>query len=113
MCSSARGERDDTACMTQLATRPGVHYDTIDQACDTATTWPATSHNTAPCGRCLGAVRAACACSRGSGCAPGAPNPVLDLVHCFQSLFGPLFMNTVHEYYSQEFSKNKNKNKIK
>ena len=47
------------------------------------TTRPATSHDTVPCARFLGAVRAACACSLGSGCAPSAPNPVLDLVHCF------------------------------
>ena len=33
--------------------------------------------------RCLGAVRADCACILGSGCAPGVPNLVLDSVHCF------------------------------
>ena len=31
----------------------------------------------------LGAVHAVCARSLGSGCAPGAPNPFLDSVHCF------------------------------
>ena len=28
----------------------------------------------------------------------------------FQSLFGPLFMNTVHEHCSQDFSNNNNNN---
>ena len=40
------------------------------------------SHDMVP----VRAVRAAWvqwACSLGSGCAPGAPNPVLDSVHCF------------------------------
>ena len=53
-------------------------------------TRPVLGHDTAPLRatirrseRCLGAVREACACSLGSGCAPGAPNPVLDSVHCF------------------------------
>ena len=46
--------------------------------------------------RFLGVVRTAYACSLGSGCAPSAPNPVLDLVRCF-----------IHclEHCSQVFSK--------
>ena len=47
-------------------------------------------------------------------CAPSAPDPVLDSVHCFQSLFGTLFMNTVHEHCSRGFQKKKIKsNQIK
>ena len=35
-----------------------------------------------------------------------------DSMHCSESLFGTLFMNTVHEHCSQGFQKNNN-NKIK
>ena len=64
--------------------------------------WPATRllvlHDTAQRAPRHGAVRAAlalCACSLGSGCAPGAPNPVLTqctvLSHCWGHCSRALF----------------------
>ena len=61
------------------AGRGDTMRDTASQAYDTAGAGPATRR----CARCLGAVHAAYTCNLGSGCAPSAPNPVLDSVHCF------------------------------
>ena len=51
--------------------------------------------------RGLGVVHTQCAHSQG----PLGVHPVhltrFDLVHCFQSLFGPLFMSTVHEVFKK------------
>ena len=60
-----------------------------------ATTRPSARHDTTLCAR-----RGLCTQAE-PRCAPGAPDPVLDSVHCFQSLFGTLFMSTVHEVFKK------------
>ena len=63
-----------------------------------ATTWPGHGHDTAQASG-LSALRATWA-HHGS---------CFGLNALFQSLFGPLFMNIVHEHCSQDFSKKKKK----
>ena len=106
-----------------------IGCDTAGQACDTAMKRPATPTTKPVLGLRHGALRATtrrsasaawaqCAWPRRTVRAARvcwvclcAPNPVLDSVHCFESLFRPLFMNTVYEHCSQDFSK-KIKNQI-
>ena len=61
------------------------------------TTRPGQACNTAQCARIVPASWA--------GCAPGAPNQFWTQCTVSESLFGTLFMNTVHEHCSQFFFK--------
>ena len=93
MMHSARKARVKPATRpARPATRPAI-------ACDTAVTRPEHRllHGRDTAG--LVAVRTACASSLRSGCAPVAPNPVLDSVHYFSQCFGTLFMSTVHKVF--------------
>ena len=88
--------RHDTALgdATRAATRDTTHAHGLGAGCVTIqpATWPARPATQSVLGLRHGTVRAAWAqCALpghsalrlGSGCAPGAPNPVLDSVHCF------------------------------
>ena len=68
----------------------------------------ATPRHGAVCARLGRSARGLCAQAE-PRCAPGAPDPVLDSVHCFQSLFGTLFMNTVHEVFKKKIKSNQMK----
>ena len=76
----ARG-RGDTARAAQRVIRPSVHR-------DTTTTQHLVCHDTAGPTHsvCAAWVRVCTLCTQ----------PSLDSVHCFESLFGTLFMGTVH-----------------
>ena len=74
-----------------VATRPGVGYDTTTTRC-------LVRHDTADpaCSVRAARVRWVCIlCTQLS----------FDSGHCFESLFGVLFMNTVHEHCSRDFRK--------
>ena len=79
------------------ATRPATGYDMAHDNVETRLAW-------AQCDRLVrgGWVKVCTWCTQ----------PNFDLVHCFQSLFGTMFMNTVHEHYSRGFQKKKS-NQIK
>ena len=99
------------------------HYATILRHCGPR--YCATAgHDTAPLratirrsARCLGVVRVASAHRLGSGCAPGAPNPVLTqctvLSHCLGHCSRTLFMSTVHEVLKKIKSNKIKSNQIK
>ena len=112
-----RGQRqrgyDTAVCRDTMRDTAGEAYDTARDAHETGarpatrparsatrltrpTTRQATSHDTAGHRPTTRSAWAQCA-QAGSGCAPGAPNPILTqctvLSHCFRTLF----MNTVHE----------------
>ena len=89
---------------TRLATRPGSA--TTRQG--TPATQPGDGYDTELVRPRHSPVRgvppawAQCAqwtCSLGSRCAPGAPNPVLDSMHCFSHYLGTLFLSTVHKFF--------------
>ena len=103
-----RGElatRQHARCDTP-ATRPGSATIRRFTGYDTTMTMPSALHDTALCAR---PRRSACAACEQPGPWVGALCTRLsfDLVYCFESLFGTLFMNTVHEHYSRGFQINK------
>ena len=99
-CDKARLGHD-TAGDFRDTTGGRLRHDTY--ACHDMTLVRATTRPSTRRARGLGAVRSQWACSLGSRCALGAPNPVLDSVHCFSHYLRTLFMNTVHEHCSQIF----------
>ena len=94
-----------------MRSRVRARGDTAGHACDTverkATTQPGEAYDTAPGVPRHGAQRALCAPLRRSGCAAGfrvctlCTQPSLDSGHCSESLFGSLFMNTIHEVFKK------------
>ena len=50
----------------------------------------------------IGCDTAQCVSRLGSGCALGAPNPVLTQCTVLSHSFGPLFMNTVHKIFQKK-----------
>ena len=113
--------RNRGACTTRALCRDTIF---VSQAggCDTASVCAATRQGalttrpgrgprhdpartmTRRCAHNLGAVGE----KPGSGCAPGAPNPVLTQCTVLSHCLGALFMSTIHEVF-----KKKNLNKIK
>ena len=79
----------------QPATQPGTA--TIQRLCKPR--HDLVGAETRRCARGLGAVLAQRVRSLGHGCVHCALDS-FDLVHCFESLFGSLFMNTVYEHCS-------------
>ena len=67
-----------------------------------ATTQPNVRHNTAPSPRPRSSARAVGA-QLGFRVCILCTQPSLDSMHCSESLFGTLFMNTVHEHCSRGF----------
>ena len=66
-----------------------------------ATTRSRVHQDTAPSALSARGLGGVCAQAM-PGCAPGAPNPVLTKCTVFQSLFGPLFMNTVLKIFQKK-----------
>ena len=94
--------------------RQGLGCDKVGQACDTAGHKPrygrAQAHDTAPNARSvrdLGAMGA----QLGFRVCTLCTQPSFDSMHCSESLFGTLFMRTVHEHCSRGFQKKKKKKK--
>ena len=84
------------------ATRPTTSHDTAGHRPTTQPRHGRPGHN----------AHDLCA-QAGQGCAPGAPNPVLTQCTVSESLFGKMFMNTVHEHCSRGFQNNNNNNNNK
>ena len=98
----------DTARCTECGTARDMAYYTAGARCDTverkATIRPGEACDTAP-----GVPRQSrpSAQPRPWVCAHCALDSVLTQCTVSESLFGTLFMNTVHEHYSRGFRKNK------
>ena len=95
------------ACRDTVYNTTGLSHDTAGKG---ATTRLSGRHNMAPSARCargLGTVHAGWArvCT-------WCTQPSFDTVHCFESLFGTLFMSTVHEVFKKKIQIKSNEKKI-
>ena len=126
MMGGGGGGGSDMACPDARTWHTNTHVRTVTRqntTCDTAG-WghnkaPSARCDTAPSARCNTAPSASCdtaLCTR-PGCSARAAwvpwvcslctQPSFDSMHCFESLFGSLFLNTVHGHCSRGFQKNK------